>query len=83
MYFKNQVNFGHILSILAIVIIPLLIWGFSVEAMRKDVERNTNDITEIKSEAKEIKLQNTKNHNEVMDKLHEIELQLKDKKDRE
>lgn len=83
MSLQNQVNFGHALKTLIPVLLILVSWGISVETMRKDVDENTEDISEMKEDAKEIKLQAAKNHKEVMQGLHNIQLELKDKKDRE
>ena len=80
---NKQVNFGHILALLSIIVIPLLIWGVNVERRFEHVKANTEDINIIT----EIILTNQKriqaNHDEVMKGLHIIELQVKDKKDRD
>ena len=83
MSLQNQVNFGHVLKTLVPTLVLLLGWGISVEIMRKDVTENIKDIREIKGDAKEIKKQASDNHQEVMQSLHNIQLELKDKKDRE
>jgi hypothetical protein len=84
---NKQVTFGHILSFLAIIIIPLLIWGVNLEVrdsrQDKDIFNNKEDITEIKEDTRIMVELIQMNHNETMKGLHNIELQLKDKKDRE
>ena len=80
---KKQVTFGHILTILAIIIIPLMVWGINVERRFEQVIDNTTEIKELKTEKKEMNNIISENHEEVMNGLHNIELQLKDKKDRE
>ena len=80
---KNQVTFGHIMAILSIIILPSLGWGIRVEKGLDQGDTNSLDIIELKKERKEDSKQNQMNHAEVMDKLHLIELGLKDKKDRE
>ncbi len=72
----KEVTFGNILAILASIIIPLIVWGVSVETRFSKVVENTEDVIELKFDTKE-------NHKEVMAKLHEIDLKLKDKQDRE
>lgn len=44
---KNTVTFGHILTILGIIIIPLIIWGANIEGRSND---NSKDIVEIKDD---------------------------------
>lgn len=80
---NKQVTFGHILSFLAIIVIPLLIWGFRVESGLGQTRNNTEDIIELKKDSKLTNIIMQKNHIEVMKGLHNIELQVKDKKDRE
>jgi len=80
---NKQVNFGHILGLLSVIVIPLLIWGINVERRFEHVIINTKDINTVTG----IILSNQKriqdNHDEVMTGLHIIELQVKDKKDRD
>ncbi|MCP4083254.1 MAG: hypothetical protein GY743_23790 [Planctomycetaceae bacterium] len=79
----KQITFGHILTILGIIIIPLIIWGINVEKRFVKVIENTQDIEVLKVDYKSSSKAIQRNHNEVMYGLHKIELQLKDKKDRE
>lgn len=86
------------LSLLAVVVIPLSIWGVSVEkkfvGTKKDITTNSKAILfqkveldnvekEFKSKVRFLNGVQEKNHKEVMTGLHNIQLQLKDKKDRE
>ena len=80
---NKQVTFGHILTILSIIIIPLFIWGINVQVQLKQVEDNSEDIIELKKDSKLTNIIMQKNHIEVMKQLHNIELQVKDKEDRE
>lgn len=82
MNMKNNVNFGHILTILAIIVIPLIIWAVNVEKRFEQVLTNAKEIEVLKTNQKEQRSENQNNHDEVMTQLHQIELQLKDKKDR-
>lgn len=51
---KQPVTLTHILTILAVVIIPIIGWAFSVESIKKDVIYNAADIKEIQDERKVI-----------------------------
>ena len=80
---NKQVTFSHILTILAIIVIPLMIWGVNVEKRFEKVIENTSDINTLQMYSKDSEKTIQKNHIEVMKQLHNIELQLKDKKNRE
>jgi len=80
---NKQVTFGHILTILSIIVIPLMVWGVNVERRFEQVIDNANDIESITIELNGSRDDIQTNHLEVMKQLHNIELQLKDKKDRE
>jgi len=86
------------LTILAVVIIPLSVWGVNVEKKfvetKKDINTNSKGLLSQKKEIADIEKEfkskvrylngvQEKNHKEVMIGLHNIQLQLKDKKDRE
>ncbi len=86
---KKQVTFGHILTILAIIIVPLFVWGVNVERRFEKVIVNSEDVKENKSNIKNIQIQlsekevsDNANFILVLEKLHSIELQIKDKQDR-
>ena len=80
---NKQVTFGHILTFLGIIVIPLIIWGNSIETRFERVIVNSNEIEDLKIESKNADVTIQNNHIEIMQQLHNIELQLKDKKDRE
>jgi hypothetical protein len=44
---KKQVTFGHILTILAIIILPLLAWGINTERRFEKVIENSKEILEM------------------------------------
>ena len=86
------------LAILSAVVIPLSIWGVSVEkkfvGTKKDINTNSKGLLaqkidienvekELKSKVRYLNGVQEKNHKEVMMGLHNIQLELKDKKDRE
>lgn len=79
---KNQVTFGHALTILAIFIFPSLIWIKNVEVRLVDVSGNKEDIIEIKKTQEEKIKSDNANFLLVLEKLHEIDLKLKDKEDK-
>ena len=80
---NKQVTFGHILTILSVIVIPLMVWGVNVERRFEHVLENTKEIEVLKDYSIKASEKTQLNHDEVMGQLHNIELQLKDKKDRE
>lgn len=91
-------NLPIALTILTVIVIPLSIWGVSVEkkfvGTKRDINTNSNELLvqkkeladvekEFKSKVRYLNGVQEKNHKEVMIGLHNIQLQLKDKKDRE
>ena len=84
---NKQVTFSHILTILAIIVIPLMVWGINVEVRNNEQDskifNNKEDISEVKKDTKIMVGLIQMNHDETMKGLHNIELQLKDKEDRE
>lgn len=79
---KNQVTFSHILAVLSIIVIPLFVWGASVETRFGKVIDNTEDIEEVKKAVKSAENTEQEHFEALYDKLHVIELSLKDKQDR-
>ena len=79
---EQQVTFGHILTILAVLIIPLVIWGATIESRFEQVKTNKTNIEKLERVDTDSAIERKKNHEEVMDLLHRIELQLKDKQDK-
>ena len=86
---KNIVTFGHAVTILSIIVLPLIGWGVSVETRFEGSKANTLEIEENKKEIETLQQkleEKAKSDNAnfilVLEKLHEIELELKDKKNR-
>lgn len=79
---NKQVTFGHILTILGIIVLPLIIWGINVERRFERVIINTAEIEVLKVNQTKFRGIIQNNHLQIMGQLHLIELQLKDKKDR-
>ena len=52
---KNQVTFGHLLSIMAIFVLPFAIWVKNVEVRFEIPLQNQKDILQIISEEKDIR----------------------------
>jgi hypothetical protein len=80
---KNQVNFSHLIAVIVGILIPVIIWAVSVETRFGDVAVNTKDINVLKADLKESSKDNQDNFDKVLDKLHLIDLNMKDKKDRD
>ena len=80
---KNQVNFSHLIAVIVGILIPVGIWGVSVETRFEKMYNNSEDIVVLKSDLRELSKNNQNNFDKVLIKLHGIELSLKDKKDRE
>lgn len=79
---NKQVTFGHVLTIVSIIVIPLLIWGVNVEVRFERLDKYREDIIYLKeSQARTYEVIN-KNQLEIISKLQELELQLKDKENR-
>lgn len=79
---NKEVTFGNILALLAVIVIPLIIWGVSVEKRFEQVTTNNNNIVTITLDSKEDREKMQENHDEVIEELHLIKLELKDKADR-
>ena len=86
---RKQVTFGHILTILSIIIVPLFVWGVNVERRFEKVITNSEDVQQNEASIKEIQTQLSKKEESdnanfilVLEKLHDIELQMKDKQNR-
>ena len=80
---KDQVNFSHLIAVIIGIVIPSLFWINSVEKFKDRVKSNENDIKVLKTDLKESSKNNQINFDKVLNKLHTIELSVKDKKDRE
>ena len=80
---KEQVTFGNVLTILGILIIPLVIWGVSIEKRFETVLNNTKEIQYTKSRIQEIETSNNDNFKKLYDIMVDIKLELKDKRNRD
>ena len=92
-----QVTNTQFLTVIGIIVIPLIGWGISVETRFAEPHENTRAIKEVKLDVKENTVYigridekiddklaaDNKNFLLVLSKLHDIQLQLKDKKDRD
>lgn len=79
---NKEVTFGNILALLAVIVIPLIIWGVSVEKRFEQVTTNNNNIVTITLDSKEDREKMQENHEELIKELNLIKLELKDKQDR-
>ena len=86
---KEPVTFGNILTILGIIIIPLIIWGVSIERRFEIVIQNTKEIQSVKTRMGDLETadkENIKkieeNYKQLYDILVDIRLELKDKLNR-
>jgi hypothetical protein len=79
---KTPLTIGQFIAFLIFVIPSSLFWAFNAEKTHKQVEQNKIDI--LKREKQDIKKRESdeKNFMLVLSKLHDIELNLKDKKNR-
>jgi len=87
---KTEVTFGRLLAIMSVLVLPLLGWGVSVETRfestkedKEDISENKKSIKDIKSKLEDKAKSDNANFVLVLEKLHDIELQVKDKKDRD
>lgn len=79
---ENKVTFGHLLIVLIGIIVPLIIWGTSVERSKDKVRTNSEDIRNLRFEYKDTKKTTNSKFDLIIEKLHGIELILKDKQDK-
>lgn len=87
---RNQITFTHLTIILSILVIPLIIWGNSIETRfeqppqnRLDIEGNKEVIQNIQNQLIRKEKSDNDNFILVLEKLHDIELKVENKKDRE
>ena len=85
---RNQITFTHLTVIMTILIIPLILWGNSIETRFEDPPQNKLDIERNRGVIKDIQDQLTKKEKSdndnfilVLEKLHSIELKVENKKD--
>jgi hypothetical protein len=79
---NKEVTFGHVLTIFSIIVIPLLIWGVNVEVSIERFNSYKEDIIYLRESQNRTYEIINKNQIEILNKLQEMELQLKDKENR-
>ena len=87
---KNQITFTHLTIIMSILIIPLILWGRNIETRfeqppqnKLDIENNKVLINKIQDQLTQKEKSDNKNFILVLEKLHDIELKVVNKKDRD
>ena len=80
---KNQVTFGHLLTVVSILIIPLLLWGVSVEKhMTNSVQRDKEilmlqrEVEKMQTEARDYQRKSNNDYFNILEKLHSIDLKV-------
>ncbi len=86
---KNQVTFGHFVTIMSVIIIPAIAWVVTAEKRFQQTLKNEQEIEKVKIEMKEqVRRQEIKDeklqesYNKIMEGIYELKLELKDKQDR-
>ena len=79
---EKQVTFSHIIAILTGILIPILIWGVSVEKMREKVYDNAVEIYELKKAQIDLSKQIYINQLEIIERLNQIKLEVNGKENR-
>jgi len=77
------VKIKHLLWTIASLLVYSFVFGMNVNSKLNKVDNNESDVVELKQNYKDMNSLIIKNHDAVIDGMHAIELQLKDKKDRE
>jgi len=76
---KTPITLGQMLSILSAIIIPLIIWGVSIETRFTEfgvrIQQNEKNYSQIKMDIKEIK----ETSNSILLKIEKLELKKADK----
>lgn len=84
---KNQVTFGHLLTIMAIFVIPFAIWIKNVEVRftehKQKIESVQSEQKDIQIQIKDIQKNQNENYVKILEKLRIIELKVENKKDRQ
>ena len=86
---RNQVTFGHFLTIMAMFVLPAIGWVITAEQRFQQTLKNEQEIEKVKMEVKEqARKQEQKDekiqasYNKIMEGIYELKLELKDKQDR-
>ena len=81
---KNQVTFGHLLTIVSIIILPILYYGAVVDrhmeqskSMMKDLIKLQQEVKILRADDKEYQNKTNLDYMNIIEKLHNIELKLK------
>ena len=87
---RNQVTFGHFLTIMAIFVLPAIGWIVNAETRFQQTMKNQQEIQVVKLELKEEVAKREKFEDDIRgyfniitDKLHSIELKVENKQDRQ
>ncbi len=86
---RNQVTFGHFLTIMSIFVLPAIGWVITAEQRFQQTIKNEQEIEKVKMEVKdqsrkqELKDEKIQaSYNKIMEGIYELKLELKDKQDR-
>ena len=69
---SKQVTFGHILTILVMIIIPILIWSKNVEVRFSQVVQNTKTMNENSLQIKDLE----QSDNDFKDLIHSNQIEV-------
>ena len=69
---NKQVTFGHILTILVMIIIPILIWSKNVEVRFSQVVQNTKTMNENSLQIKDLE----QSDNDFKDLIHSNQIEV-------
>ncbi len=79
---KNTFTFGNAIALFSVLVIPLLLWGFKVEREQERSKSIEKIVLRIDQENREFRNKSNNDYINILEKLHNIELLLKDKQDR-
>lgn len=86
---KNQVTFGHFLTIMSIFVFPAIGWVINAELRFQQTIKNRQEIQVVRTELKEEIEKREKFEDDIRgyfdvitEKLHSIELKVENKQDR-
>lgn len=80
---RTPLTIGQFIAFLAFIVVPSIAWVINAERKHDQITENRKDITDIKIGFRNKIESDNRNFDLVIEKLHGIELQLKDKEDRE
>lgn len=79
---KTPLTIGQFFAFLVFVLPTSIFWVINAEKQHDQIQYNENEISEIKQSLRIKSESDEKNFDLIIEKLHNIELGLKDKKDR-